>query len=99
MTLAVQNKPDSSPSLSSTDAEIKALADEIWGDLDGDQLTERTYGKGRVLWVKSVDEIPDRLQIMPDFGFLAGNKDASIRYIHKRVGDLHMYFVANAAAP
>jgi hypothetical protein len=97
MTLAVQNKPDSSPGLFSTNAEVKALADELWGNLDGVKVTERTYGKGRIIWIKSLAEIPNRLQIKPDFGFAAGNKDAAVRYVHKRIGEMDMYFVANCS--
>ena len=30
------------------DAEVKKLADEIWGDCDGKTHTEHVYGQGRV---------------------------------------------------
>ncbi len=96
MTLVVQNKPDASTGLVSTDAEVKALADELWGDLDGVKVTERNYGKGRIFWTKSVAEIPNRLQIKADFEFSAGKHDAAVRYIHKRIGDAEVYFVANS---
>jgi hypothetical protein len=79
MTLVVQNKPDASASLSVTDAEVKTLADELWGDLDGAKVTQRNYGKGRIVWVKTINEIPNRLQIKPDFDFSAANKNAAVR--------------------
>ncbi|MGD0382021.1 MAG: glycosyl hydrolase [Thermoguttaceae bacterium] len=97
MTLVVQNKPDSSPGLFSTNAEVKALAEELWGDLDGAKVTERNHGKGRIFWGRSVDDVLQRLHIKPDFEFSAGNKNAVIRYIRKRIGDMDMYFVANCS--
>ncbi len=48
-------KPRKSPSLSGypeCDAEVKRLADELWGDCDGERVTENVFGKGKVVWVK-----------------------------------------------
>ncbi len=36
------------------DAEIKKLADELWGDADGVIITEHRLGKGRVVWRQSI---------------------------------------------
>jgi len=49
-------RPRKSPSLAgypACDAEVKALAAELWGDCDGDRVTEHPFGKGRVIWEKS----------------------------------------------
>ena len=46
-------RPDRSPSLSGypkCDEEIKALADELWGDCDGTTVKERRVGRGRIVW-------------------------------------------------
>lgn len=45
-----------SPSLSGypdCDAEVKKLADELWGDSDGIRVTEHRLGRGRVVWKQS----------------------------------------------
>ncbi|HTY36591.1 MAG TPA: glycosyl hydrolase [Bacteroidota bacterium] len=45
-----------SPSLSrypACDTEIKTLADELWGDIDGIRSTEHHLGKGRIVWKRS----------------------------------------------
>ena len=50
-------RPQSSPSLSGypeCDAEVIRLADELWGDCDGESTTERSYGKGRIIWHRSI---------------------------------------------
>lgn len=46
-------RPRKSPSLSgfpACDAEVARLAGEIWGDIDGERVTERAFGRGRVVW-------------------------------------------------
>ena len=51
-----------SPSLSDypgCEAEMKILADELWGALDGIRITEHRLGKGRVFWKQSgIKDIP-----------------------------------------
>ena len=46
-------RPLTSPGLSGypgCDAEVRRLAGEMWGDCDGQAVTEHAFGKGRVLW-------------------------------------------------
>jgi hypothetical protein len=46
-------RPLRSPSLQAyprCDADVKALADELWGNCDGKTVQERNCGKGKVLW-------------------------------------------------
>ena len=46
-------RPRKSPSLSgfpACDAEIKSIADALWGDCNGESITEHAYGQGRVVW-------------------------------------------------
>ena len=48
-------RPRKSPSLTGypeCDAEIEVLAGEVWGDCDGDKVTEHALGLGRVVWVR-----------------------------------------------
>jgi hypothetical protein len=49
-------RPRKSPSLSgfpACDAEVATLAAELWGDCDGERVTEHPFGKGRVIWEKT----------------------------------------------
>jgi hypothetical protein len=51
----IGSRPRKSPSLAGypgCDAEVEALAAEVWGDCDGDKVTEHTFGLGRVIWVR-----------------------------------------------
>ena len=48
-------RPRKSPSLvgyPECDAEVERLAGEVWGDCDGDKVTEHAFGLGRVIWVR-----------------------------------------------
>jgi len=48
-------RPRKSPSLvgyPACDAEVEALAEELWGNCDGVNITERAFDKGRIVWEK-----------------------------------------------
>jgi hypothetical protein len=52
--VVVGPRPRRSPSLSGypeCDAEVLALAGEVWGDCDGAEVTEHAFGLGRAVWV------------------------------------------------
>ncbi len=98
MCLVVCSKPKGSPSLADyqSDGEVKCIIDELWGDLDGKTVKERDFGKGRVFWSTSLQEVLDRLGVKPDFECSSGSTDALINYIHRRTDDgVDIYFVAN----
>ena len=98
--------PVKSPSLENfpqCDAEVKKLAQEIWGGCDGKTVFSHRLGKGRILWnateVKPMEQYGDfacitnllaEMKVSPDF-----QGDGSIRYTHRRDGDSEIYFVAN----
>jgi hypothetical protein len=93
-------KPESTPSLSgypNADKEVQRLGGELWGDLDGKTRTERTCGKGRVFWGQPLPAVLGKVGAIPDFQFSSRFNDATINYIHRRVGDADIYFIANRA--
>ncbi|QHI68849.1 glycosyl hydrolase [Tichowtungia aerotolerans] len=95
--VVVAPRPVCSPSLSgqpSADEKIRAMADKIWGDCDGQQVKERRYGKGRICWGKPVSQILSELDISPDFQTSAG---PLVRHIHKRIDGTDCYFIANSS--
>jgi hypothetical protein len=87
--VGLKNYPES-------DKELRKIADEIWGDLDGKIRTERKLGKGRVIWGKTPREILLADGITPDFTFVghAANPE-QFDYIHRTNGDAEIYFVIN----
>ena len=49
------------------DAEIKTLANEIWGDCDGVKVKERNFGQGRVFSGETAREVLQADGVPPDF--------------------------------
>jgi hypothetical protein len=91
-------KPESTPSLSGypdADKEVRRLADELWGDLNGTTATEHTFGKGRVFWGQPLPDVLGKLGVKPDFEVSSHFSDATINYIHRRIGGNDAYFIAN----
>jgi hypothetical protein len=77
------------------DNEVKKLADKIWGPCDGQKVKEQTFGKGKIIWGKSLQEILREKGIGPDFSFISQNSKADLDYIHRQTGKEDIYFVIN----
>jgi hypothetical protein len=93
-------KPTTSPSLTSypsADDEIRVLANEVWGDCDGRTITEHAFGKGKVYWGKSLQEVMEAVKTPPDFEYNRPKVDTFLVSIHRRSTDADIYFVANRA--
>jgi len=91
-------KPEVNPGLAgypSSDSELRQIADEVWGDLNGTTVTEHSYGKGRVFWGLPMATVLDKLGIKPDCAVTSRSGDAPINFIHRRAEDADIYFVAN----
>jgi hypothetical protein len=92
-------RPSISPGLRDyprCDKEIAAMARELWGPKDkpgGD----RRVGKGRVIWGKTPRQVLLDDGVLPDFEYrpLAQSQQQRLAYIHRRVGDVEIYYIAN----
>jgi hypothetical protein len=96
--IVVAPRPGKSPSLSgypSADDEIRFIANEVWGSLDGRSSTEHDYGKGKVYWGKSIDQVLAAEKTPPDFEYNRPEFDTNLVWIHRRAGDTDIYFVGN----
>jgi hypothetical protein len=94
----IGSRPLKSPSLEGypqCDAELCALADEMWGDADGVKVKEHRLGRGRVLCGVSPDDLLASMGVAYDFEAAPMNSQQRLRYIHKRLGDAEVYFVAS----
>ncbi|MEI7945630.1 MAG: glycosylhydrolase-like jelly roll fold domain-containing protein, partial [bacterium] len=97
MTL-VGPKPEKAPGLKdypTCDQQVKAIADELWGDCDGKKVTEHAFGKGRVVWGKSVRDVLGAAGIQPDFTVADAQPGAFLDWIHRSVDGTEIYFIAN----
>jgi hypothetical protein len=98
--VVIGRKPVRSPSLEGypqCDEQVRALADEVWGDCDGQAVTEHAYGRGRVVWGQPVEQTLAALGLEPDFTALAGDRPANVQYIHRAIGGADVYFVSTPA--
>ena len=77
-----------------SDAEVKSLVAEMWGDCDGKTITANRFGKGRVVWGQTMEQVFASLNVLPDFSFPT-NSGSQLVYIHRLDGDADIYFVAN----
>ena len=91
-------RPQHSPSLQDyprSDARVKAMADELWGNADGTNVLEHAYGKGHVAWGKPLADIFAEQNLPPDFAFTNSADDANMAYAHRVTGDTDLYFISN----
>jgi hypothetical protein len=90
-------KPVKSPSLAgypSVDAEVQALAGDLWGDIDGLSVSRHGFGKGRVMWGVPLADFLASMHVAKDFDY-SRTLGADMPWIHRRAGDTDIYFVAN----
>jgi hypothetical protein len=84
-------KPSRSPSLSgypAVDQELAQLAAEVWGNCDGQSVTEQAYGAGKIVWGAPLENM---LGVPPDFAAAKGD----MLFIHRKDADADIYFVSS----
>ncbi|MCX6896548.1 MAG: glycosyl hydrolase, partial [Verrucomicrobia bacterium] len=103
--------PSRSPSLENfpkSDAEVRKLAREVWGELvvsalagraaappeGGTPNGEHKFGKGRVIWGTSLEEIFASAGVPADIEF-HGAADANFLFTHRATKTTDSYFVSN----
>ncbi len=89
--------PKASPSLEDypeCDAEVQRLASDMWGDCDGETVTEHAFGQGKVVWGQPMEQVFASLGVKPDFEFTTAS-GAKLAYTHRLDGNADIYFVSN----
>ncbi len=79
------------------DRDVGSLAAQLWGDAGGG-IAEHRFGAGRIVWGKTARQVLRDDGIKPDFEAAPVEAQASLDYIHRRDGQVDIYFVANRAA-
>ena len=97
--IVIGKKPSKSYRLhnyKSRDKQVKELADKLWGDCDGVNVKEHQYGKGKIVWGKTIREVLLSKGIEPDFSFTSFNSSVdSLDFIHRKTTTEEIYFVRN----
>lgn len=81
-----------------SDKELKTIVDRMWGAIDGSSIVENKYGKGKVIWGKTVETVLSDMKIVPDFTFVSSNPNTALDYIHRTCESQEIYFVSNRFA-
>jgi hypothetical protein len=85
------DKPVQTPSLSDDPAEFKKMVDELWANPTG----ENVIGKGKVYGGQTIGEVIKTLNILPDFQYSKPQESTKLLYVHRRLGDIEIYWVNN----
>ncbi len=78
------------------DAEVRKIADELWGPGELSSTGERTTGRGRVVWGRTPAEVLSAQKLPKDFEAVSATQ--KILFAHRRSGTDDIYFVANPGA-
>lgn len=88
-------KPERSPSLANypvADEQVKKMAAELWGNIDGVTTKVNHYGKGMVINGMDMQQALDLVKAIPDVK-ITGSE--SILFIHRQLKDGSIYFLSN----
>lgn len=81
--------------------QIDKIAIRLWGNIDGTNITENAYGKGKTVWGKDIRKVLTDKGIVPDFEYLSSRNlfpdenRSFIDYIHRNDGETHIFYVVN----
>lgn len=90
--------PKRSPSLQNqpqADQQIKEIAKELWGNVDGVNIKSRKFGKGMIINGMNMTEAFTLINLIPDCKL---PEDNSIHYGHRTIKDGEIYFISNQTA-
>jgi hypothetical protein len=91
-------RPVGSPSLQgypACDEEVLEAADLAWGTTSDDAVPQHRYGEGKTLHGKDIGAMIQWMDLVPDFEYKARSGHERLEYIHKRVRDMEVYFIAS----
>ncbi len=91
-------KPTHSPSLKNFPVEDKMmqlLANEIWGDCDGNLDFFNAYGKGQVYWGIGLEGILAEKNVSKDLQFTKPNFNTHLNWIHRQTKEADIFFISN----
>ncbi|MEA5062767.1 MAG: glycosyl hydrolase, partial [Petrimonas sp.] len=87
--------PEHSPSLQNqpeADEQVRTMAAELWGEVDGTKVKQRQYGKGKIMNGLTLEEAFDKIGLLPDCKL---PEDNSIHYGHRTMEGIEIYFLSN----
>lgn len=89
------SKPDHSPSLQGypqADKQVKMMAGELWGNINGTTNKINHYGKGLVISGMDMQQALNLTKVIPDFKTDQSN---AVLFIHRQLIGGSVYFISN----
>jgi hypothetical protein len=74
---------------------FNTLATDLWGGLDGTNVTQKQFGAGRVIWGRTVRQVLEQAGTPPDFEASGVSREGTIDWIHRQTDDTEIYYVAS----
>ena len=91
--------------LNNAEQRVQQIAADLWGRIDGKTITENSFGKGKIVWGKTIREVLMEKGVMPDFKYSSNREYAkesgspphyfNIDYIHRNNESTEIYYVVN----
>lgn len=88
--ILIGTRPEGSPSLSDDPAEVEEVLDILW---PGDEVA--TVGEGRVFNSSETEAALKEIGLEPDFTYTKPNDDSDVMFIHRKLSNGNIYFLAN----
>jgi len=86
-------KPLQSPGLKGfpgCDDTVRNLANRLWGDIDGKNIMQHSYGKGQLFFGQGLTGLFPIINLTPD-----AEMPADFVFTHRKEADTDIYFIAN----
>jgi hypothetical protein len=77
------------------DKMVKDISGLIWGACDSVNIKENKYGKGKIVWGKTIRQVLAEKGVIPDLHFLSNHPTDTIDFIHRSTGKQEIYFIRN----
>lgn len=91
-------KPVKSPSLAgfpSVDNDVATVANELWGQADGQYIYQSSFGQGKIFWNTPLEGVLGQLNVKKDLSYTKPQLDTKLSWIHRKTADADIYFVLN----
>jgi len=88
-------KPRGSPSLAFSDQDVRAIADALWGYLDGNLISVRHLGNGRVYSGLTPEAVLQAEQLGRDFDYDRTHDGFDLHFAHRRLPEAEIYFISH----
>jgi hypothetical protein len=74
---------------------FNALAAQLWGGMDGTNVTQKQVGAGRLFWGQTVRQVLQEEDTPPDFEETGLSDAGTMDWIHREADGVEIYFVTS----